>query len=89
VDPRGVRQLRPRGSSLLLGWPSVGLGLRAAKDAHRDPLTDAPYQIDVRRWRGMRARREWPAQLHRGGEVTMPWVLTARSWSPSSTLVPS
>jgi AAA domain/DnaB-like helicase N terminal domain len=86
TDGRGTRQLRPRGSSLLLGWPSVGLGLRAHKDANRDPVTDAPDLIEVRRWRGMRARRDWPSQLHRGGEMTMPWVPPRRVWTPSAAL---
>lgn len=86
TDGRGTRQLRPRGSSLLLGWPSIGLGLRAHKDANRDPVTDAPDLIEVKRWRGMRARREWPAQLHRGGNVTMPWVTPAHRWTPGAVL---
>lgn len=86
ADPRGTRQLRPRGSSLFLGWPSVGLGLRMHKDAQRDPTTDAPDLVEVRRWRGMRARREWPTQLHRGGEMTLPWVPPRRMWTPSTAL---
>lgn len=60
----GTRDLRPRGSSALLGWPEFGFGL--GRNAQ------APDAVaDVRRWRGDRESRDWPDKLIRGG--TMPW----------------
>lgn len=64
----GVRDVRPRGSSALLGWPEFGFGIRKAQDD-----TDA---FDFVPWRGAREQRDWPQQLRRGvwerGE--WPWV---------------
>jgi len=63
-DTDGVRQVRPAGSSALLRWPEVGIGIRQSE-------TDA-HCVDVVRWRGDRESREWPARLARG--TRMPWV---------------
>lgn len=64
----GVRDVRPRGSSALLGWPEFGFGIRKAQDD-----TEA---FDFVPWRGAREERAWPHQLRRGvwerGE--WPWV---------------
>lgn len=60
----GTRNLRPRGSSALLGWPEMGFGLRLDKD---DPNTTI-----IERWRGDRDERSWPEQITRGGE--WPWT---------------
>lgn len=60
----GQRNLRPRGSSALLGWPEMGFGLRLDKD---DPNTTI-----IERWRGDRDERTWPEQITRGGE--WPWT---------------
>lgn len=59
--------MRPRGSSALLGWPEFGLGL--IKPAKR---TD-PYAL--KRWRGDRDEREWPTELtaSRYTSQTWPW----------------
>jgi hypothetical protein len=60
----GSRDLRPRGSAALLGWPEFGFGI-ARNTGEPDHL------VDVRRWRGDRDERDWPAQLIRGGPF--PW----------------
>lgn len=69
-DPGGRRKLRPRGSSLFLGWPNVGIGIRAHADCHNDP----PNWVEVKPWRGHRDERAWPRELVRGGLGELPWV---------------
>lgn len=65
----GERELRPRGSSALLGWPEFGLGLRRDKQIEgRHPT------FSLVRWRGDRDRREWPTRLVRG--QVWPWEPT-------------
>jgi hypothetical protein len=65
------REMRPRGSSALLGWPEFGLGLRIDKGA-KDSKT-----YELARWRGHRdARRKWPFRLVRGGHP-WPWSVSA------------
>lgn len=59
----GTRDLRPRGSSALLGWPEFGFGIA--------PL-DQAGTFDIQRWRGDREERHWPEQLAKGS--TWPWV---------------
>lgn len=54
----GDRNLRPRGSSALLGWPEFGFGLA------KDP--DDPHVRHVVRWRGDRDERAWPERLRWG-----------------------
>jgi replicative DNA helicase len=60
----GQRNLRPRGSSALLGWPEMGFGLRLDKDD--------PNVTIIERWRGDRDERSWPESIRRGGE--WPWT---------------
>lgn len=60
----GSRNLRPRGSSALLGWPEMGFGLRAD--------TENPNESIVERWRGDRDERDWPERFKRGGD--WPWT---------------
>jgi len=60
----GERDLRPRGSAALMGWPEFGLGLRLPK-----PGTDV---FEVTRWRGDRDRRDFPRGLVKGGD--WPWT---------------
>jgi len=60
----GERDLRPRGSSQLMGWPEFGLGLRLPKVG-----TEV---FEVTRWRGDRDRRDFPAGLTKGGD--WPWT---------------
>lgn len=54
VGKGGQRDLRPRGSSALLGWPEFGFGLRS--------IGTAGY-ADVVQWRGPREERNWPQRL--------------------------
>ena len=60
----GSRDLRPRGSAALLGWPEFGLGLR--------PDPNVKGTVDVGRWRGDRDERAWPTRLMRA--QSWPWV---------------
>lgn len=49
------RNLRPRGSSALLGWPEFGMGLRNLGNG----------LADLEPWRGNREQRAWPSRLRR------------------------
>lgn len=60
----GERDLRPRGSSALMGWPEFGFGIRASRVS--------PGVFDVVRWRGDRDERAWPEQMVRGKD--WPWM---------------
>lgn len=61
----GERDLRPRGSAALMGWPEFGMGIRA----HRE---DPEQTFNVVRWRGDRDERSWPHMMRRGGD--WPWT---------------
>lgn len=63
-DANHNRELRPRGSSALMGWPEFGFGLA------RDPNMEG--RVVLQRWRGDREERSWPDALDRGG--AWPWV---------------
>lgn len=52
---KGVRDMRPRGSSSLMGWPEFGFGLRAVSEGIADVVP----------WRGMREERDWPQRVRR------------------------
>jgi replicative DNA helicase len=68
TNPKGERDLRPRGSAALLGWPEFGLGLRRN--------TKNPLHADLVRWRGDRDQRGWPDKLGRAakqGDQRWPW----------------
>lgn len=68
-DGSGRRLVRPRGSSLFLGWPNVGMGLRPHPDA------EDSERVEVVAWRGQREERGWPRELRRGfGPGCLPWV---------------
>lgn len=56
IGKGGTRDLRPRGSSSLLGWPEFGLGLKS--------IGTEGY-CDVVPWRGAREERNWPQRLKR------------------------
>lgn len=60
----GDRDLRPRGSAALLGWPEFGFGLT--------PVVNEPMKVKLVRWRGDRDNRAWPKILMKGGE--WPWM---------------
>lgn len=65
----GDRDLRPRGSAALMGWPDFGMGLRPDKKAReRDTF-------ELVRWRGDRDERQWPFALRRGASE-WPWTAT-------------
>lgn len=51
----GHRELRPRGSSALLGWPEFGYGMRAIAEGYADLV----------QWRGPREDRDWPGRMRR------------------------
>lgn len=47
------RDLRPRGSSALLGWPEFGYGMRTVASGYADLVP----------WRGDRDERDWPGRV--------------------------
>ena len=60
-----VRDLAPRGSAALMGWPEFGFGLH--------PDANDPDKTLVTKWRGDRETgRQWPKELYRGGPF--PWT---------------
>ncbi len=61
----GNRDLRPRGSSALLGWPEFGFGI--------EPTEDDDTMARFVSWRGQREERDWPKMLRRGVEGEFPW----------------
>lgn len=78
----GQRDLRPRGSSALLGWPEFGIGLRLDTDYapfRVDPTNFRNRKIDLTRWRGDRDERNWPASLYAGNH----W-----RWTPEDYKLP-
>ena len=61
----GQRDLAPRGSAALMGWPEFGFGLAPADESGRT--------ADVVRWRGDRETgRDWPKLMERDGPF--PWT---------------
>ncbi|MDA8440466.1 MAG: AAA family ATPase [Propionibacterium sp.] len=73
----GDRDLRPRGSSALMGWPEFGFGI--ALDPQEENLAH------LVRWRGDRDERDWPRDIRRGGD--WPWmddrIPRAGRWQPT------
>lgn len=68
-DSEGNRFMRPRGSSLFLGWPEFGLGLRRDRE-------DPERLAQVVSWRGHRDERSWPKDLQKThGEGILPWAM--------------
>lgn len=66
TEAGGDRDLRPRGSSALLGWPEFGFGIR--------PDPDDAQVSHVIRWRGDRDERDWPKHLVRSTQTqVLPW----------------
>jgi replicative DNA helicase len=66
IGPRGQRDLRPRGSSALMGWPEFGYGIRWANAS-----TTEERLVELVGWRGDRDERDWPPMLAGGG--VWPW----------------
>ena len=69
LGANGIRDVRPRGSSALLGWPEFGFGIR--KDTS-DGAT--PEMFEFVAWRGQREQRDWPVKLQRGAPGHWPWI---------------
>jgi hypothetical protein len=69
VGVGGERDLRPRGSAALMGWPEFGKGIRLNRDEGNDIY-------DVVSWRGDREERNWPDKLRRGDyhRAELPWI---------------
>ena len=53
IGKGGERDLRPRGSSALMGWPEFGFGMRKVATGYADFV----------QWRGPREERAWPSRL--------------------------
>jgi AAA domain/DnaB-like helicase N terminal domain len=66
LGPGGQRDMRPRGSAALLGWPEFGFGLRWNDESSRMCRV-----MDVVSWRGERDERMWPEKIMSGG--LWPW----------------
>lgn len=65
----GKRNLRPRGSSALLGWPEFGYGM----------APESRTVADLVPWRGDRDERAWPDQLKRD-HMSPRWVPVDQNW---------
>ncbi|HET6916619.1 MAG TPA: AAA family ATPase [Acidimicrobiales bacterium] len=62
IENGGGRNMAPRGSSALLGWPEFGYGMRKL-----DGLSD---YCDLLPWRGARDERAWPSRMRRADHMT-------------------
>lgn len=71
VGYNNVRDVRPRGSSALMGWPEFGYGIRLDREN--------PSRYEFVPWRGAReGNRGWPPALRKGGPDSLyPWQPTA------------
>jgi len=79
----GARAMRPRGSSLFLGWPNVGFGLRKNADAGNE---FPPRQLDLVPWRGNREARDWPDGLLRArSSREWPALPFLPYWAPGNS----
>lgn len=70
------RPVRPVGSSLLMRWPELGLGIRQAADSERSE-SGHHMKVDVVMWRGPRDDDyRWPQQLIWGDTELgdWPWI---------------
>lgn len=68
VPGQDGRNLRPRGSAALLGWPEFGIGLAVDQDYlpfQADPDNFKNRKVDLTRWRGDRDQgRAWPKSIY-------------------------
>ena len=68
VPGQDGRNLRPRGSAALLGWPEFGIGLAVDQDYlpfQADPDNFRNRKVDLTRWRGDRDQgRAWPKSIY-------------------------
>lgn len=70
VGYNNVRDVRPRGSSALMGWPEFGYGIRLDRES--------PGRYEFVPWRGNRDSRHWPVALRKGEPGSLwPWRETA------------
>lgn len=80
----GRRDLRPRGSSALLGWPEFGYGIRFSDSEQAKQRRT----VDLVPWRGDRDERSWPEMLTAGGQ--WPWTEHIEgyddTWTPTGSL---
>lgn len=67
VGKGGTRDMRPRGSSALLGWPEFGYGMRGVG-------AKGNRYCEFIAWRGNRSEREWPEGLRRADDGVR-WVI--------------
>lgn len=71
----GTRDLRPRGSSALLGWPEFGIGMDRRRPADGGPADDDYRMVDLVRWRGDRETgRKWPRTVYADPRNPFPWT---------------
>ena len=68
VPGQDGRNLRPRGSAALLGWPEFGIGLAVDQNYlpfQADPDNFRNRKVDLTRWRGDRDQgRAWPKSIY-------------------------
>ena len=68
VPGQDGRNLRPRGSAALLGWPEFGIGLAVDQSYlpfQADPDNFRNRKVDLTRWRGDRDQgRAWPKSIY-------------------------
>lgn len=83
------RNLRPRGSAALLGWPEFGIGLAVDQDYlpfQQDPENFKNRKVDLTRWRGDREQdRDWPRSLYPNSHFrwgTEPYSITMNYPNP-------
>lgn len=69
-----ARSVRPKGSSLLMGWPEFGFGLLPA--AGSPMIGQRPQYVEVVHWRGGRDERNWPHYLTNGDPHEWPWKVS-------------
>lgn len=65
IGKGGVRDMRPRGSSALLGWPEFGYGMREVASGYADLVP----------WRGDRDERHWPDRVRHDNQH-IRWIPT-------------
>jgi hypothetical protein len=79
IGAGGTRNLRPRGSSALLGWPEFGYGMKTVASGFADLVP----------WRGDRDERHWPARVKQD-RARIRWepveVREDEEWTPTGAI---
>jgi len=70
---KGVRAIRPYGSSLWLRWSELGIGLEALDANAQNDLT-------LKRWRGDRVKADWPEKVRKYGRIYPFEDISAPDW---------